>query len=109
MILWFHGSQGCCNHGLELANAFSVICSATSRWRFTPVRDSAINTGMSTQELIIKEVEKLPESLQQEVYNFARSLRERSTDESFNGLLLSDSALRKDWDTPEEDDAWANL
>lgn len=70
---------------------------------------SAINKGMSTQELIMKEVENLPEPLQRQVYDFARFLREKSADESFNGLLLSESALRKDWDTPEEDAAWANL
>ncbi|MDQ2921887.1 MAG: DUF2281 domain-containing protein [Acidobacteriota bacterium] len=64
---------------------------------------------MSTQELINKEVESLPESLQREVYDFARFLREKSADESFNGLLLSESSLRKDWGTPEEDAAWANL
>jgi len=64
---------------------------------------------MSTQELIIKEVENLPEPLQREVYDFARFLREKADGESFNGLLLSESALRKDWETPEEDAAWANL
>lgn len=64
---------------------------------------------MSTQELINKEVENLPETLHREVYDFARFLREKSADESFNGLLLSASALRKDWDTPEEDAAWALL
>jgi hypothetical protein len=64
---------------------------------------------MSTQELINKEIENLPESLRREVYDFARFLREKSADESFNGLLASESALRKDWDTPEEDAAWANL
>lgn len=63
---------------------------------------------MSTQELISKEVENLPEALQREVYDFVRSLREKS-DNGFDGLLLSQSALRKDWDTPEEDAAWANL
>ena len=63
---------------------------------------------MSTQELIIKEVENLPESLRREVYDFVRFLREKS-DDGFNGLLLSQSALAKDWDTPEEDAAWANL
>ena len=63
---------------------------------------------MSTQELISKEVENLPEALQREVYDFARFLREKSH-EGFNGLLLSQSALSKDWDTPEEDAAWANL
>ena len=62
---------------------------------------------MSTPELISKEVENLPEALQREVYDFVRFLREKS-DERFNGLLLSESALAKDWETPEED-AWANL
>ena len=63
---------------------------------------------MSTQELISKEVENLPEALKQEVYDFVRFLREKS-DNGFDGLLLSQSALAKDWDTPEEDAAWANL
>ena len=64
---------------------------------------------MSTQELISKEVESLPEPLQREVYDFVRFLREKSEDDSFNGLLLSESALSRDWNTPEEDAAWANL
>ena len=64
---------------------------------------------MSTRELISKELDELPEPLQREVYDFARFLRLKSNDESFNGLLLSESALAKDWDTPEEDAAWANL
>ena len=64
---------------------------------------------MSTQELISKELESLPEPLKREVYDFVRFLREKSVDDSFNGLLLSESALKKDWDTPEEDIAWASL
>jgi len=64
---------------------------------------------MSTQESISKEIENLPEPLQLEVYDFVRFLRERSEDGSINGLLLSESALSKDWNTPEEDAAWANL
>ena len=64
---------------------------------------------MSTQELISKEIEGLPEPLQREVYDFVRFLREKSEDGSFNGLLLSESVLSKDWNTPEEDAAWANL
>jgi hypothetical protein len=63
---------------------------------------------MTTKELIKQEIENLPEALQREVYDFARFLREKS-DARFNGLVLSESALRKDWDTPEEDAAWANL
>ena len=64
---------------------------------------------MSTRELIEREVSALPESLQREVYDFARFLRTKKDDDSFNGLLLSESALTKDWNTPEEDAAWANL
>ncbi|MBE7501030.1 MAG: DUF2281 domain-containing protein [Verrucomicrobiales bacterium] len=64
---------------------------------------------MSTQELIEKEVAHLPEALQREVYDFARFLRSKEADQHFNGLLLSESALSKDWHSPEEDAAWANL
>ena len=64
---------------------------------------------MSTRELIEKEVAGLPETLQREVYDFARFLRRKKQEESFNGLLLSESALAKDWNTPEEDAAWASL
>ena len=64
---------------------------------------------MSTRELIEREVASLPEPLQRQVYDFARFLKLRSDEESFNGLLLSESALGKDWNTPEEDAAWASL
>ncbi len=64
---------------------------------------------MSTRELIEKEVASLPEALQLQVFDFVRFLRHRHADEHFNGLLLSESALVKDWDTPEEDKAWASL
>jgi len=64
---------------------------------------------MSTRELIEREVANLPEALQREVFDFARFLRMKDADEHFNGLLLSESALARDWNTPEEDAAWANL
>ena len=64
---------------------------------------------MSTRELIEKEVSRLPESLQREVYDFARFLQFKNADDSFNGLLLSETALARDWNTPEEDAAWASL
>jgi hypothetical protein len=35
-------------------------------------------------------------------------LRRKNEDDSFNGFL-SESALAKDWNTPEEDAAWASL
>jgi hypothetical protein len=75
---------------------------------FTGERISEINISMSTQELITEELDSLPEPLQREVYDFIRFLREKSAEDRFNGLLLSESAL-KDWESPEEDAAWANL
>ena len=71
--------------------------------------DCRYGIPMSTAELINKEVAAMPEPLQREVYDFARFLRHKKQDESFNGLLLSESALAKDWNTPEEDAAWASL
>jgi hypothetical protein len=64
---------------------------------------------MSTIELIQQELEGLPESLQREVYDFARFLKAKSDGESFNGLLASEAVLARDWNTPEEDAAWVNL
>jgi hypothetical protein len=64
---------------------------------------------MSTRDLIQQELEGLPESLQREVYDFARFLKSKSDGESFNGLQASDTVLARDWDTPEEDAAWASL
>jgi hypothetical protein len=64
---------------------------------------------MSTRELIERELDILPESLQLEVYDFARFLRLKSDGKEFNGLMASESVLARDWDTPEEDAAWANL
>ncbi len=64
---------------------------------------------MSTRELIDKELDVLPEPLQREVYDFVRFLKQKSDGETFNGLLASEAVLARDWNTPEEDAAWANL
>jgi hypothetical protein len=64
---------------------------------------------VSTRELIEKEVTGLPETLQREVYDFARFLHKKNDEDAFNGLLLSETALAKDWNMPEEDAAWASL
>jgi hypothetical protein len=64
---------------------------------------------MTTQELIDRELVVLPEELQRKVYDFTVLLRQRVPEEPFNGLALSESVLAKDWNSPEEDEAWANL
>jgi hypothetical protein len=64
---------------------------------------------VSTRQLIEQEVASLPEPLQREVYDFARFLRHKKGEDCFDGLLLSESVLAKDWNTQEEDAAWASL
>jgi len=64
---------------------------------------------MSTTDLITKELAALPEIQQRKVYEFAQALRRKENTDSFNGLLLSESVLARDWNTPAEDAAWANL
>ena len=59
--------------------------------------------------MIDRELTGLPEPLQREVYDFVRFLRRKSQEDGFDGLLLSESVLARDWSTPEEDAAWANL
>jgi hypothetical protein len=66
-------------------------------------------TCVSTRELIEKEIANLPEDLQRKVYDFAVRLKTRVAEEPFNGSALSDSVLTRDWNSPEEDAAWANL
>lgn len=36
-------------------------------------------------------------------------LDEEPSDENFNLALLSEAALAKDWNRPEEDEAWSHL
>ena len=59
-----------------------------------------------TQEAI-QELESLPEELLVEVIDFARYLKARRA--RTNDALLSEAALAREWDTPEEDEAWQDL
>lgn len=78
--------------------------------RFTREHHGGIKpSDMSTLELIEREITHLPEPLQRRVYDFAVLLRTKAQDEAFDGAALSQSVLARDWETPEEDSAWANL
>ncbi len=72
-------------------------------------RQCGSSIGVSTRELIDREIAALPENLQRKVYDFALRLRKNADEEPFNGAALSESVLARDWNLPEEDAAWANL
>jgi len=64
---------------------------------------------MDRKETLIREVEDLPTAFLQEVLDFVQFLKVKITQDHLETALLSESALRKDWLKPEEDEAWQGL
>lgn len=64
---------------------------------------------MNAKELLLKEVENLPEFILEEVWEFLQSLKIKYDKNKLEASLLSESALQKDWLKSEEDEAWQNL
>jgi len=64
---------------------------------------------MTTRQLIAKEIQKVPESMLDEVLDFIRFLEVKIVEKKATSAILSESTLKKDWLRPEEDVAWQNL
>jgi len=64
---------------------------------------------MTGYTALMKELETLPESYVEEVIDFVTRLKHRKLQQAPETMLLSEAALAKDWNTPEEDKAWADL
>ena len=60
---------------------------------------------------IEKQLQRLPPEKLTVVYDFIGYLleREEHVSESFQTMLASEFVLRREWDTPEEDEAWESL
>jgi len=65
--------------------------------------------AMSTKELLINEIEDVPEPLLSEVLDFVHFLKAKTIRERLDIAIMSESSLEKDWLEPEEDAAWQNL
>ena len=63
---------------------------------------------MSTREVIARELERLPEQDLNKLLALLRSLKDTHAKNAVP-TLAAESALAKDWLTPEEDAAWASL
>jgi hypothetical protein len=63
---------------------------------------------MSKKELIVRELERVPEQDLEKLLAFLRALRETHADSEMPALA-AESSLSKDWMTQEEDAAWASL
>lgn len=67
---------------------------------------------MTTREVLLREAEKLPEPLLDEVLDFVRFVsarRQRGRKPDLDCAIASESVLARDWLTPEEDEAWQHL
>ena len=80
---------------------------------------------MNAKESLLTEIEAIPESLIPEVLNFVQYIKYKhqlrlahgeetsagflNQNEKLETAILSESALAKDWLTPEEDEAWQHL
>lgn len=63
---------------------------------------------MSKRELIARELDHMPEQDLDKLLAFLRSLKGAHAEAGIR-TLAAESSLAKDWLTPEEDAAWANL
>jgi hypothetical protein len=63
---------------------------------------------MNTKNILIKEIENLPESMAAEVIDFVRFLEYKKWD-GLESYVQSESSLKKEWLAPAEDEAWKNL
>ena len=64
---------------------------------------------MSKKELLINEINNVPEPLLDEVLDFIHFLKTKVVKERFDTTIASESSLKKDWMRPEEDEAWQSL
>jgi len=64
---------------------------------------------MTRRESLIDELSRLPDNCIDEIADFAGFLETKIARESLNTLVVSESALKKDWLRLEEDEAWQDL
>ena len=64
---------------------------------------------MTNRAVLLQEIETLPAACLAEVVDFVAWIKQRKLSQISETMLLSEASLSKDWDSPEEDKAWANL
>jgi hypothetical protein len=64
---------------------------------------------MSKKELLMNELEQVPEPFLDEVLDFVHFLKTKIIKEKLHTAIASESSLKKDWLKPEEDEAWKSL
>jgi len=68
-----------------------------------------VRCDIGKKELLINEIEQVPESFLDEVLDFIYFLKAKIIKKRLGTAIASESSLKKDWLRPEEDEAWKNL
>lgn len=63
---------------------------------------------MSTRDVLSEEIKKIPQNLLDELYDYFLFLKKREIERKVSPVD-SENVLARDWDSPEEDEAWKNL
>jgi len=64
---------------------------------------------LNKKEILLNEIEQVPEYILEEVLDFVQFLKSKKSQEKMHLSIASESSLKKDWLKPEEDEAWQNL
>jgi len=64
---------------------------------------------MTERAVLMQEIETLPATFVSEVIDFVAWIKQRKISKIPETMLMSEASLAKDWNTPEEDEAWAAL
>jgi hypothetical protein len=64
---------------------------------------------MNKKQLLARAIEDIPETVLDEVLDFVQFLKSKHRQERLETTLLSESSLKNDWLSAEEDEAWGNL
>jgi hypothetical protein len=64
---------------------------------------------MTTRQIVLKEIKRIPEPLLNEILDFILFLEVRKKVKIPETALLSESVLKEDWLSKEEDEAWKDL
>ena len=64
---------------------------------------------MINSAALMREIDTLPADSLNEVLDFVAWIKQRKKSQIPETMLMSEASLAKDWNTPEEDEAWAAL
>jgi hypothetical protein len=64
---------------------------------------------MEDKELIMREIENIPEPYLIEILDFIRFLKTKALEQTMELAFVSEASLKKDWLKQDEDEAWKDL